>query len=91
MRYHNPYYDDETVERVLMHTHRFIDEMCTIREVAKWSGFSKTTVHSDLTQKLPRIDSELYEEVQILLELNTEERSYRGGVGLRNKFKRQGS
>ncbi len=91
MRYDNPYYDDETVERVLMHAHRFVDEMCTIREVADWSDFSKTTIHTDLTQKLPHIDSELYEEVKILLELNTEERASRGGMGVLKKFKKQGS
>lgn len=79
MRYNNPYFSDEVVERVLMHGHRLVDEMCTIRDVAKWSGFSKTTVHKDVTEKLPYIDFDLAEEAKLVIELNTEERGYRGG------------
>lgn len=86
MRYNNPYFSDDVVERVLMHGHRLVDEMCTVRDVAKWSGFSKTTVHSDVVKKLPYIDSDLAEEVQIMLQLSLEEFPIRGGIATAKKW-----
>lgn len=89
---YNPFYcyADDIVERVLMHAHYFVDEMCTIRQVAEWSGWSKSIVHNDLVKKLPHINHELYKEVQILIELNKEERNYRGGIAV-HKTKKQSS
>ena len=87
MKYNNPYYDDNTVERVLMHAHRLVDEMCTIRDVAEWSDFSKTTVHRDVSKKLQWIDYELYEEAKIMLELNTEEGRRKGGIAAYPKMR----
>ena len=50
---YNPFYcyADDIVERVLMHAHYFVDEMCTIRQVAEWSGWSKSVVHDDLVKR----------------------------------------
>ena len=92
MRYNNPYYDDDTVERVLMHGHRLVDEMCTVRDVAKWSGFGKSTVHKDVVERLPYVNGDLAEEAQIVIELNTKERAQRGAWATnRYKKKKQGS
>ena len=85
MRYNNPYFSDDIVERVLMHGHRLVDEMCTIRDVAEWSGFGKSTVHVDVVERLPYIDGNLAEEAQLVIELNTEERNYRGGKAVHKK------
>lgn len=90
MKDYNSYYSDDIVERVLKNTHYFLNEMCTVREVAEWSGCSKSTVHDDLAKKLQHINHELYTEVQILLELNKEERNYRGGKAVQ-KTKKQSS
>ena len=83
-------YADDIVERTLMHAHYFVDEMCTIRQVAEWSGYSKTTVHDDLVKRLPHINRELYEEVSLLLQLNKEEKHRRGGIAA-HQTKKQGS
>lgn len=87
MKYYNSYYDDKTTERVLKHAHYLIDHMCTIREVAKWSGSGKSTVHRDLSIRLYRINRFLYEEVQIMFDLNIEERARRGGLATQRKKK----
>lgn len=86
MKYYNSYFDDETVERVLKYAHYLIDEMCTVRDVSKHFNAAKTSVHDDLSKKLDKIDKDLYEEVQIVLELNLEERSRRGGAGTRKMY-----
>lgn len=86
MRHNNPYFSDDIVERVLMHGHWLVDEMCTVREVAKWSRFGKSTVHKDIVERLPYIDSDLAEEAQIVLQLNAEESPIRGGQATAKKW-----
>lgn len=58
----------------------------TVREVAKEIGCSKSTVHKDLTERLPFIDYTLYEEVKKLLEYNKKIRHIRGGLSTRLKY-----
>lgn len=86
MRYYNPYFDDETVERVLEYANYLVKEMCTVRDVAKHYKAPKTSVHKDLSDKLDKIDKDLYEEVQLVFELNNEERAHRGGMGTQKKY-----
>lgn len=59
----------------------------TVRAAAKKFGVSKSTVHSDITTKLKRIDPELYGEVRKVLDINKEERHIRGGIATREKYK----
>lgn len=61
----------------------------TVRAAAKKFGVSKSTVHSDITTKLKRIDPELYSEVRKVLDVNKEERHIRGGIATREKYKRE--
>lgn len=81
-KYHNPYYDDATVERVLMQGNRFVDEMCTTAELSlsEWSGYSTWVTYYDLVEKLPRVDSDLGEEARIVLDLNREDAQRRATV-----------
>ena len=46
-----------------------------------------TTVHKDLTERLPRINPGLYRQVRTLLDLNKAERHIRGGLATRRKYK----
>lgn len=63
-----------------------LEKKSTVREVAKEVGFSKSTVHKDLTEKLQKIDMKLYEEVKELLEYNKNVRHIRGGQSTRLKY-----
>lgn len=51
----------------------------TVRETAKNLKLTKSTVHKDLTERLPKINRDLYERVREVLDYNKEQRSYRGG------------
>lgn len=62
----------------------------TVREVAKIMGISKSTVHKDLTEKLPKIDLKLYENVRNLLDYNNEIKHIRGGISTKIKYTKQG-
>lgn len=72
--------------RVLEEADIFLCEKTTVREVAKKVGISKSTVHKDLTQKLPLIDKEKYFEVSRLLEYNKSVRHLRGGEATKKHF-----
>ncbi len=65
--------------RVINMAKMILDKKTTVREVAKEIGYSKSTVHKDLREKLPLIDKNLYHKVCELLEYNKEIRHIRGG------------
>lgn len=61
----------------------------TIRKTAQTFGLSKSTVHNDMSKKLPKIDAVLYEKVSIILKENFEEKHIRGGCATKEKYKRE--
>ena len=77
---------DEIKNRVIEMANIFLDGKRTVREVAKIVGYSKSTVHHDLTTKLEDIDPELYLRVKELLEYNKKIRHIRGGESTRLKY-----
>jgi len=58
----------------------------TVRDTAKHFGVSKSTVHKDLSQRLPKCNHLLYQKVRKVLDLNKAERHLRGGLATRNKY-----
>ncbi|MBR6336668.1 MAG: sporulation transcriptional regulator SpoIIID [Ruminococcus sp.] len=59
----------------------------TVRQTAAHFRISKSTVHKDITQRLCRLDSELYERVRAVLDRNKALRHIRGGQATRRKYK----
>ena len=47
-----------------------IEHKATVRSAALQFGISKSTVHKDLTERLPRINPALYRQVRQLLDIN---------------------
>ena len=64
-----------------------IEHQATVRSAAKQFGISKSTVHKDLSQRLPAFNRALYLEVKEVLDLNKAERHIRGGIATRRKYK----
>ena len=58
----------------------------TVRETAKVFGISKSTVHKDMTERLPGIDEGLYIKVRGVLDKNLEDRHIRGGIATKNLY-----
>ncbi len=73
-------------ERCIEMAEIILKEKITVREVAKIVGCSKSTVHKDLTERLPYIDFALYEEVKDLLDYNKTVRHIRGGLSTKLKY-----
>lgn len=58
----------------------------TVRRTAEVFGISKSTVHKDVSERLPRISAKLAEEVRSVLDRNKAERHLRGGEATRKKY-----
>ncbi len=58
----------------------------TVRGTAEVFGISKSTVHKDVSERLPRISKELADEVRSVLDRNKAERHLRGGEATRKKY-----
>ncbi len=63
-----------------------IENKATVRSAAKKFGISKSTVHKDVSERLPKIDSALYAQVKDILEINKQERHIRGGLATKLKY-----
>ena len=64
-----------------------IETGATVRAAAKHFHISKSTVHKDLSQSLPKYHPFLYAEVRKVLDQNKQERHIRGGMATRRKYK----
>lgn len=73
-------------KRVLEISAHIVRTKATVREAAKVFGVSKSTVHKDLTERLPRIDQGLARRVKRVLDFNKAERHIRGGLATRQKY-----
>ena len=60
----------------------------TVRSAAGKFGISKSTVHKDLSEKLPEAAPLLYRQVRQLLDRNKSERHIRGGLATRAKYRK---
>ncbi|MBQ9168339.1 MAG: sporulation transcriptional regulator SpoIIID [Oscillospiraceae bacterium] len=64
-----------------------IETGATVRGAAQHFGLSKSTIHKDLSQRLPQYNRTLYEQVRKVLDVNKAERHIRGGMATRKKYK----
>ena len=64
------------------------DTHSTVREAARVLGVSKSTVHKDVTERLPKIRPQLAKLVREILDVNKAERHIRGGEATRRKYKK---
>ncbi|WP_300346828.1 sporulation transcriptional regulator SpoIIID [Clostridium sp.] len=78
---------DYIEERVLEVAQYIIYSRATIRKTAKVFGVSKSTIHKDMTERLPRINPDIAEEAKSILDLNKAERHIRGGKATKLKYK----
>jgi putative DeoR family transcriptional regulator (stage III sporulation protein D) len=78
---------DYIEERVLEVAKYIIESKATIRKTAKMFGVSKSTIHKDITERLPKINPQIAKEAKEVLDLNKAERHIRGGKATKLKYK----
>ena len=79
---------DYIVERALNAAAYTLDNHSTVRETAKVLKVSKSTVHKDLTDRLPKINPQIASKVRGVLMANKAERHIRGGEATRLLYRR---
>lgn len=76
-------------ERATALAEYIIKNNATVRAAAKANTVSKSTVHSDVTKRLQKIDGELYEKVREILQKNKAEKHIRGGMATKRKYEKK--
>ena len=66
-----------------------IETGATVRAAAQHFGISKSTVHKDLSQRLPHYNQQLYRQVRCVLDNNKAQRHIRGGIATKEKYRQQ--
>lgn len=74
-------------ERSVRLAEYIIEHHSTVRATAKAFGISKSTVHKDLTERLRKVNPQLYDEARKVLDLNKQERHIRGGMATKEKYR----
>lgn len=73
-------------ERAIELGEYIIEYKATVRGAAKKFGISKSTVHKDVSERLKKLNPQLYIEVKHVLDLNKAQRHIRGGMATRLKY-----
>lgn len=77
---------DYIEERALEIAKYIISEKATVRQAASVFGVSKSTVHKDVTERLPKINPLIASMVKTVLDQNKAERHIRGGKATKMKY-----
>lgn len=74
-------------KRVLDVGRYILNTESTVRQAAREFNVSKSTVHKDVTERLPDVNKSLYRRIKRILDKNKAERHIRGGEATRKKYK----
>ncbi|MDI6711422.1 MAG: sporulation transcriptional regulator SpoIIID [Thermoanaerobacterales bacterium] len=77
-------------KRVLDVCNYILETNATVRQAAVVFKVSKSTVHKDMTERLPSLNKKLAQKIRMVLEFNKAERHLRGGEATRRKYKENG-
>ena len=77
---------EEVRLRVMQAAEHILETGSTVRACAGSFGVSKTTIHKDMRERLPKMDADLSRRVDAVLQRNLQERHLRGGEATRRKY-----
>ena len=80
---------DYIKERTIKIGKYIVETKKTVRVIAKEFGVSKSTVHKDLTERLPEINPDLANEVKEILDYHKSIRHLRGGEATKQKYQKE--
>lgn len=75
--------------RVIKEADYMLVSKLTLRELAKVFKVSKSTIHTDLTVRLKKLDKEKFELTQDILKEHLDERHIRGGEITKLRFSKK--
>lgn len=78
--------EDSIRQRAVEEGEYVVELRATVREIASAFGVSKSTVHKDVAERLPKIRPHLAQKVRAVLDLNWDEKHVRGGRATQKKY-----
>lgn len=75
-------------ERVWEVAHYYLTEEYTLRTLAEKLGYSKSTIHKDLSERLRDLDHMMWINCDFIMNRQKEEASYRGGQATSLRWKK---
>ena len=75
---------EERAERLALY---IIENRTTVRAAAQKFGISKSTVHKDISERLPQFNRSLDLQVKEVWDVNKAQRHIRGGSATRKKYR----
>lgn len=79
---------DNIKRRVVEEANIIVATKITIRDLAKIIGVSKSTIHTDMNNRLKYLDNSLYLKVKKVFEEHIKIRHFLGGEATRKKYKK---
>lgn len=80
----------DLTDRAVVFGEYILEKKATVRDCAKHFkarfGISKSTVHKDVSERLPKISPQMYPLVKEVLDANKKERHIRGGQATKHKY-----
>ena len=76
-------------ERTLQVAEHIAQTEDTVRKTAEIYHLSKSTVHNDVSTRLKKLDVDMFEEVQKVMQKTFAEKHIRGGMSTKEKFERE--
>lgn len=77
---------DYIEERAITLAQYIIEKRTTVRDAAARFNISKSTVHKDIVERLPRVNVSLAKAARAILDENKSERHIRGGFATKMKY-----
>lgn len=72
--------------RVILFAEYMLENKSTVRATARHFGYSKSTVHKDLSVRLKDVNNAMYKDICLLLNENLSTRHIRGGNATKLKY-----
>lgn len=76
----------DIAQRTIKEAEYIVESQSTVRAAAEYFGVSKSTLHTDLTKRLPALDFDLFQKTRKLMSHNFAVRHLRGGEATRKKY-----
>ena len=76
-------------DRAIALAQYIIENKATVRAAARKFGISKSTVHKDISERLPLFNRPLYLQAKEVLDVNKAQRHIRGGIATKEKYQKR--
>ena len=75
-------------ELICLEAQYIVEHNATVRQAGRYFGRSKSIIHQDMRDRLPKINHTLAAKVSKVFDANLAERTMRGGLATKSKWEK---